>query len=1026
MLAGAVGPGLLSSSSWAQGAPATPAGEVIVGVEVRGAPDDTAAKTVAATFGVVSGDAFDPEQIRQGIRRVFLSGPYRDVRVWRSKGEGGVRLVLELFSDVLVGVVTVKTDGRIPEDRVREALAIKLGERFEPQRLPRVEREVAAFCAELGYLRPRVKVSAEQVGEAEVALTVVVHEGAPLTVRNVEVAGDGRVALFDVAAWSGLAPGADYDGLVREQGLKDVVAALVERRHLRAQATLSVLDIDEDALTVDLLFDIEAGPRYHVDFVGNHALTRAQLGDVISVRKIPGLGKEQVRATVQSLLDVYHQQGFARCTVRTREVPAYRPFDDDAEEVLQFVIDEGQRAVVTAVRLEGVVSKDVDVLTEELAAYVDELRPPTSLLESISQAGATMILESQGPDEALPDQASGPLYIDDLYRRATERLIDEYRSVGFLEVKVYGPELLWGADGREVVVRYRVVEGTQLLVTSVEFVPLPTLPLADVLSDATFEPGEPANLYAIEETRVQLENVLRNNGFPFAEVTESLVPDDTGGASVVFRLNEGPRVRVGKIIVQGNDVTQSFVIRDRLALSSGDWFTQDKIALSRRRLLTTGLFSSVRIRLVPGRIEHTVRDVLVEVKERKLFSIETGAGASVEDGPRVFLAGEARNVAGLGAQIKGRGQLNYPAVFYPLVYQDSDPNHPQYRAQAAFPQFPWLYYFEGQSILSAELPDVYGLPFSARLHGQAVGLREIRPAFTLLRGSVLAGIDVAPLPWWRATMDIEGEISDFDCPRDFQIGQSCGQGNINLTRRRDNGFIQQTTYRVSTTFDLRDDPFTPQKGLYLFTSGEVAAGSGILRDDQNPGEGDEVNSDFVKSSSVASGYIPLGDRFILAGQARLGFIVPVFSKDNYIPLFKRFYLGGTRSVRGFFEDEILPADDPRWPATQARPEPGFEGLVDARNSLGGTFVCNAKAELRARIIGDLDFGLFFDVGQLLEDVRNFQLGGFAAGTGFGFRYNTPVGPFAIDVGWRVINGQRELAPLVSLERLNIHFSIGTF
>jgi outer membrane translocation and assembly module TamA len=96
------------------------------------------------------------------------------------------------------------------------------------------------------------------------------------------------------------------------------------------------------------------------------------------------------------------------------------------------------------------------------------------------------------------------------------------------------------------------------------------------------------------------------------------------------------------------------------------------------------------------------------------------------------------------------------------------------------------------------------------------------------------------------------------------------------------------------------------------------------------------------------------------------------------------------------------------------------------NSLGGNFFVNARSELRIGIFGDLDLGVFIDGGQLLNDPRNFAIGGFALGAGVGVRYNTPVGPFVIDLGWRVIDGQRRLPPLASVERLNVHFAIGTF
>ena len=132
-------------------------------------------------------------------------------------------------------------------------------------------------------------------------------------------------------------------------------------------------------------------------------------------------------------------------------------------------------------------------------------------------------------------------------------------------------------------------------------------------------------------------------------------------------------------------------------------------------------------------------------------------------------------------------------------------------------------------------------------------------------------------------------------------------------------------------------------------------------------------------------------------------------------------------MRGFREDEILPADDDRWPASSRLPldQTGPDAL-DPRQSLGGNFFLNVRSELRIAAVGDVELSTFVDVGQLLEDVRQFDATGFAAGAGIGLRYNTPVGPFVVDLGWKVVDGRRRLPALQTLDRLNLHLSIGFF
>jgi outer membrane protein insertion porin family len=1044
-----------------------PAPEAVVArVDVESDGDPEAVEAARTIFGIRAGDRWDPSAVRLGIKRVFLTGPWADVQVFAAPGSDGIRLVLRLLPDRVVSVVEVKTGGAIDDERMRRLIDISPGDRFREDRIEAAKAALLEACETLGYRQARVTATVEPLGGPDYAVRLVVDEGPPTVVRTLEIDGDPNLARGELESVLGLEAGVPFDRQAIDDGLARVTALLVDRRHLAVEAAFvsasfvapddaadnapdvdgaDAADVrDVPASEVDVILRVNAGPRYRVVFEGNRVIPGAYLKDRVNARKIGKLDGQSRERALRSLERFYQDAGFALVTVDVDEVPAYRPHADDAERLLRFTIDEGPRARIEEIVIEGASAKDPAVLVADVWDYVRAETPsPSGLFQRIDPGDLVDVLSPEpgrGDGERaveLSDQWFGllppfgfqtePVYSEPLFAAATERLIDLYRSDGFLEVEVDGPEPMFMDAGKAVRVRYRISEGPRVVVAGVRFTPAPTLPLEDLLSVATFEPGEPADLYAIEETRTILERTLKERGFPFARVSERLERRSDGQADVVFQLDEGARVRVGNIRIRGNAITQEFVIKDRLILQEGDWFTQSAVEGSRQRLLRMGLFSSVAVELVDDRPDAAVRDVVIQIRERPLYAVEAGIGASVEDGPRVFLAGEARNILGLGLGVRTRGQLNYPWFTYGFVYREDDPNNPAKRFTDQPPELRWLYFFEGQALATAELPKVYGIPFDTRVHIDAVGLREIRPAFTLVRGSVLAGLDVQTFSWWRSSIEIEGEASDFDCPRDLEFGQSCGQGgDIGLTRRRDAGFIRQTTYRFSSTLDFRDDPFTPHAGFLLSFSSDVALGSGVLRATAEAIEPEPVNADFVKLAFIASGYIPLGPGFTLAVTLRGGNIFPIVSDNNYIPLYKRFYLGGTNSVRGFFEDEILPSDFDRWPSNQVEPDRGFEDLKDARNSLGGNTYVNARSELRLKLVGDLDGGIFLDAGELLEDPRNFSLGGFAAGAGVGIRYNTPVGPFAIDLGWRILDGRRQLAPLVSLERMNLHFSIGYF
>jgi len=71
-----------------------------------------------------------------------------------------------------------------------------------------------------------------------------------------------------------------------------------------------------------------------------------------------------------------------------------------------------------------------------------------------------------------------------------------------------------------------------------------------------------------------------------------------------------------------------------------------------------------------------------------------------------------------------------------------------------------------------------------------------------------------------------------------------------------------------------------------------------------------------------------------------------------------------------------------------------------------------------------NFGVvgFLDTGNVYSTVNNFSLRSLRAGSGFGLRYNSPVGPFRFDFGWK-LGTLRTYGP-VREDRFALHISIG--
>ena len=156
---------------------------------------------------------------------------------------------------------------------------------------------------------------------------------------------------------------------------------------------------------------------------------------------------------------------------------------------------------------------------------------------------------------------------------------------------------------------------------------------------------------------------------------------------------------------------------------------------------------------------------------------------------------------------------------------------------------------------------------------------------------------------------------------------------------------------------------------------------------------------FVKCMAEHAFYTPLIKKSTLAIRMRVGH---VFNREfnQLIPL-DRFYLGGANTVRGYDRDYCSPLGLLATPISV-----DGMGLVEDAKGLwryvpqGGRTMINCNVEVRFPLYHSLDGVVFTDVGGLTKNSIMEAQNSILGGSGFGLRYNTPIGPLRFDFAWK--------------------------
>lgn len=435
---------------------------------------------------------------------------------------------------------------------------------------------------------------------------------------------------------------------------------------------------------------------------------------------------------------------------------------------------------------------------------------------------------------------------------------------------------------------------------------------------------------------VKIRTLYFDKGYIFANVRESSSLDpDTGNVEVKIEIVEGDVAYIEKVVVQGNTRTRDIVVRRELRLFPGDRFDGGKLKRSKERLTNLGYFEDVSFD-IEDTDNYDRKDLVVQVKEAKTGTFSFGGGFSTIDKVVGFIEVEQRNFdftnwptfTGGGQKLSLRAETGTTRNNLRLSFTE-----------------PW--------IMDYPVSGGFDAYKSERTRSEDIGYAYDE---SKIGGNVRFGK--------QFTEYVSGGVS-YKRER-IKIGDIESNVSADLLAEEGTNTVSAVGFNVSR--DSTDSAFSPTKGT-VFSCGIDVAG-GFLGG----------TKDFYRLQALGSVFVPLMYKSVLEFRTKIGF-VDAYDDSNKVPIFERFFAGGSRSIRGYNERKVGPLD------------------ANTNDPVGGESMMVSNIEYTIPIVDFIKFATFFDFGNVWADVNNFGTEEFKAGTGLGLRIKTPVGPINLDYGY---------------------------
>jgi translocation and assembly module TamA len=171
--------------------------------------------------------------------------------------------------------------------------------------------------------------------------------------------------------------------------------------------------------------------------------------------------------------------------------------------------------------------------------------------------------------------------------------------------------------------------------------------------------GEPALAKPVVEAEQRIVRTLAEHGFPLAKVSNrrTVIDKATKTMAVTYTVEAGPPAAFGPVTITGTRDVDPDYVRRRVAWGEGNAYDVRFIERTRKDLVASGLFSTIRIRTAEavgadGRIP-----VTIDVTERPFRSIAGGVSYDTSLGASGRVFWEHRNLFGYAERLRFTGEL---------------------------------------------------------------------------------------------------------------------------------------------------------------------------------------------------------------------------------------------------------------------------------------------------------------------------------------------------------------------------------
>lgn len=723
---------------------------------------------------------------------------------------------------------------------------------------------------------------------APLAIVAQHAHAADFVASSVQVVGLSRITPDNIYPLLAVSAGET----ATEDGIAQSINALYE--------TGNFSDVKAEQIGNNLVFTVKERPIIaSIDVDGNKMVPKEALMDGLKrVGVVEGnpLKQATIEQLTNELKQQYNQQGYYNSDITVTQTPL-----DNNRVALKFQFNEGKPARVV----------DINIIGNQ---YFSDKDIEDAM--SIKQKPWYNVF------------SKSDRYAREKLAASLEGVTALYQNAGFVNFTINDAIINISPEKDKIYIELNVSEGEQYKFGKINFLGNPNYDMAKLQKQVTFQPNERYSQQQITTTVDNLTSMYGADGYYFAQVRPvPHINEETKTVDIDFFIDPVRPVYVRRINFTGNTKTDDEVLRREMRQLEGALASNEKIQLSRTRLMRTGFFKTVNVDVKPVPNTPDQVDVNIAVEEQPSGSVTVAAGYS-QSGGVTFQAGLSQsNFMGTGNRVNIQLSRSETVDNYSVGY-----TNPYFTADGVS-QSGSAYYrktkYDSKNI-SNYVTDSYGLRLGV---GYPIDeTKSLSAGLTLDRTKIQGGRYLA--------------VSNYQ----YLVDEG------KLDRRLDSDGIPSFSAPFKTAsldlgwnWNTLDRGVFPTKGMSHDVNLSLAFG----------------DVDYQKIVYNGNYYHPFYKNTVLRGYTKLGY-------GNDLPFWENFFAGGYGSVRGF-ENGTLGPTSPRYYVAQ-----NYNGQDPYPEEVGGNAMAQFGLELVLPTPSKADWAsqvrpvLFVEGGQVFDTTDRYN------------------------------------------------------